>query len=93
VFKGDLSIVGPRPEQLGFVAEYTQSIPFYEQRHLIRPGVTGWAQVNAGYAATHRETLEKLSYDFYYLKNMSPLLDLEIMARSVWTIVAGEKSR
>ncbi len=93
VLKGDLSIVGPRPEQLSFVAEYNESIPFYEQRHLIRPGVTGWAQVNSGYAASHDETIQKLSYDFYYLKNMSPLLDLEVMARSIWTIVAGDKSR
>lgn len=93
VLRGDLSIVGPRPEQLSFVAQYTESIPFYEQRHLVRPGITGWAQVNAGYAASHQETLEKLSYDFYYLKRMSPLLDLEIMARSIWTILTGDKSR
>ncbi len=93
VLRGDLSIVGPRPEQVSFVSEYTESIPFYEQRHLVRPGITGWAQVNAGYAANHQQTIEKLSYDFYYLKRMSPLLDLEIMARSIWTILTGDKSR
>ncbi len=93
VLRGELSIVGPRPEQVDFVAEYSESIPFYDQRHLVRPGLTGWAQVNAGYAASERETIEKLSYDFYYLKRMSPLLDLEIMARSIWTILSRDKSR
>ena len=89
VLKGDLSLVGPRPEQLPFVERFGQTIPFYTHRHLIRPGVTGWAQVNFGYADNEIDTVEKLSYDLYYLKHVSPWLDLSILGRSVWTILSG----
>ncbi|PRY62911.1 lipopolysaccharide/colanic/teichoic acid biosynthesis glycosyltransferase [Knoellia remsis] len=89
VLRGDLSIVGPRPEQVAFVQTYREAIPFYEQRHLVRPGITGWAQVCHGYVASEEETIKKLSYDFYYLKHMSPLLDLEVLARSVKTILTA----
>ncbi len=89
VLKGDLSLVGPRPEQLPFVERFGQTIPFYTHRHLIRPGVTGWAQVNFGYADNEIETVEKLSYDLYYLKHVSPWLDLSILGRSVWTVLSG----
>lgn len=89
VLRGDLSIVGPRPEQVAFVETYREAIPFYDQRHLVRPGITGWAQVCHGYVASEEETIKKLSYDFYYLKHMSPLLDLEVLARSVKTIVTA----
>ena len=89
VLRGELSIVGPRPEQVSFVEKYREAIPFYDQRHLVRPGITGWAQVRHGYAASEEETIEKLSYDFYYLKHMSPLLDLEVLGRSVWTVLSA----
>ena len=89
VLRGELSLIGPRPEQVGFVEKYREAIPFYDQRHLVRPGITGWAQVRHGYAASEEETIEKLSYDFYYLKHMSPLLDLEVLARSVWTVASA----
>ncbi|NNL12295.1 MAG: hypothetical protein HKO82_01240 [Acidimicrobiia bacterium] len=89
VLKGDLSLVGPRPEQIPFVERFGQTIPFYTHRHLIRPGVTGWAQVNFGYADNEIETVEKLSYDLYYLKHVSPWLDLSILGRSVWTVLSG----
>lgn len=89
VLRGELSLIGPRPEQVSFVEKYREAIPFYDQRHLVRPGITGWAQVRHGYAASEEETIEKLSYDFYYLKHMSPLLDLEVLARSVWTVASA----
>ena len=89
VLKGDLSLVGPRPEQPEFVQRFSESIPFYDHRHLIRPGITGWAQVNYGYADDEADTIEKLTYDLYYVKHMSPWLDLNILGRSVWTVMSG----
>ncbi|MBN2114480.1 MAG: exopolysaccharide biosynthesis polyprenyl glycosylphosphotransferase [Acidimicrobiia bacterium] len=93
VLKGDLALVGPRPEQGPFVERFSQSIPFYTHRHLVRPGLTGWAQVNFGYADSEADTVEKLSYDLYYVKHLSPWLDLEILGRSVWTVLSGFGAR
>ncbi|MGI9609128.1 MAG: exopolysaccharide biosynthesis polyprenyl glycosylphosphotransferase [Acidimicrobiia bacterium] len=89
VLKGDLSLVGPRPERPMFTEQYAQTIPFYAYRHLTRPGVTGWAQVNYGYADDEADTIDKLTYDLYYVKHMSPWLDLQILGRSVWTVLSG----
>lgn len=89
VVKGDLSLVGPRPERPVFTAQYESSIPFYSYRHLVRPGVTGWAQVNFGYADNEHDTVEKLTYDLYYVKHMSPWLDLLVLGRSIWTVLTG----
>ncbi|MEX1005214.1 MAG: sugar transferase [Acidimicrobiia bacterium] len=89
VLRGDLSLVGPRPEQPSFVEQFALSIPFYEHRHLIRPGLTGWAQVNYGYADDEADTIEKLTYDLYYVKHMSPWLDINIFGRSIWTVLSG----
>lgn len=89
VLKGDLSLVGPRPEQVPFARHFGGTIPFYSHRHLLRPGVTGWSQVNFGYADNEVETVQKLSYDLYYVKHVSPWLDLSIMGRSVWTVLSG----
>jgi len=93
VLKGDLSLVGPRPEQEPFVERFSESIPFYTHRHLVRPGLTGWAQVNFGYADNEADTVEKLSYDLFYVKHLSVWLDLEILGRSVWTVVSGFGAR
>lgn len=93
VLRGDLALVGPRPEQGPFVDRFNETIPFYSHRHLVRPGVTGWAQVNFGYADNLADTIEKLSYDLYYVKHVSTWLDLEILGRSVWTIVSGFGAR
>lgn len=93
VLKGDLSLVGPRPEQGPFVRVFSESIPFYMHRHLVRPGLTGWAQVNFGYADNEADTVEKLSFDLYYVKHLSVWLDLEILGRSVWTVVSGFGAR
>jgi len=89
VLRGDLSLVGPRPEQPAFVEQFARSIPFYEHRHLIRPGLTGWAQVNYGYADDEADTVEKLTFDLYYVKHMSPWLDVNILGRSIWTVLSG----
>ena len=89
VLKGDLSLVGPRPEQPVFVEQFIHSIPFYNDRHLIRPGITGWAQVNYGYADNEADTIEKLTYDLYYVKNASPWLDIHIFGKSIWTVLSG----
>ena len=93
VLKGDLSLVGPRPEQVAFARHFSQTIPFYSHRHLIRPGVTGWAQVNYGYADGDADTIDKLTYDLFYVKHMSPWLDLSVLGRSVWTILSGFGAR
>jgi lipopolysaccharide/colanic/teichoic acid biosynthesis glycosyltransferase len=93
VLLGDLSLVGPRPEQGPFSERFSETIPFYSHRHLVRPGITGWAQVNFGYADNEADTIEKLSYDLFYVKHMSPWLDLEILGRSVWTVLSGFGAR
>lgn len=93
VLRGDLSLVGPRPERPKFVEEFAQAIPFYRSRHLIRPGVTGWAQVNRGYGDGVDDAMEKLTYDLYYVKNSSFWLDLHILGESVWTVIARSGSR
>jgi lipopolysaccharide/colanic/teichoic acid biosynthesis glycosyltransferase len=90
---GDMSLVGPRAEQAPFVDEFSREIPFYSLRHLLRPGVTGWAQINATYAADLDSTVRKLTYDLYYIKHVSPILDLRILWSSVWTVLTGSGSR
>ena len=93
VVRGDLSLVGPRPEQVEFARHFSETIPFYSHRHLVRPGVTGWAQVNYGYADGDADTIDKLTYDLFYVKHMSPWLDLSVLGRSVWTILSGFGAR
>ncbi|MGI4831179.1 MAG: sugar transferase [Janthinobacterium lividum] len=87
VLRGDMSFVGPRPERPEFVPMLSEHLPFYYLRHLVRPGLTGWAQVRFGYGATLEETREKLEYDLYYIKHMSLGLDLLIMFETVKTIL------
>jgi lipopolysaccharide/colanic/teichoic acid biosynthesis glycosyltransferase len=93
VLKGDMSLVGPRPEQLGFVREFEKEIPFYGYRHLVKPGISGWAQINLGYAACVEETKEKLQFDLYYAKNSSLWLDLVILWRTLRIMVSGFGAR
>jgi lipopolysaccharide/colanic/teichoic acid biosynthesis glycosyltransferase len=93
VLKGDLSLVGPRPERPIFVGQDSRSIPFYDSRHLIRPGVTGWAQVNFGYADDGADAIEKLTYDLYYVKYSSVWLDVHILGLSIWTVLSGFGAR
>ena len=93
VLRGDLAIIGPRPERPVFVEQYSREIPFYDSRHLVRPGVTGWAQVNYGYADDQAEAVEKLTYDLFYIKHSSFWLDIQILGKSVWTVLTGEGAR
>ena len=87
VLRGDMGFVGPRPERPEFIPMLAEALPFYSLRHLIRPGLTGWAQVRYGYGATLAETREKLEYDLYYIKHMSLGLDLLIMFETIKTII------
>lgn len=89
ILKGEMSLIGPRPEQVGFSAEFEKSIPYYYCRHLVKPGLTGWAQVNAGYAAGEEETRIKLEYDLYYIKHLSLWIDLVVVFKTFRTIVTG----
>ena len=93
VLRGDMSIVGPRPERPEFVASLAEQIPFYGQRHTVRPGITGWAQVRYTYGASIEDALEKLQYDLFYIKHMSLALDLFIVAQTVKTVIMGGGAR
>jgi lipopolysaccharide/colanic/teichoic acid biosynthesis glycosyltransferase len=87
VLRGDMAFVGPRPERPEFVQWLSQEIPFYDLRHMIRPGITGWAQVRYCYGASLEETRRKLEYDLYYVKHQSLGLDLLIMFETIKTII------
>ncbi len=89
IVKGDLSLVGPRPEQPRYVRELSEKLPFYNVRHLVRPGLTGWAQVKYGYAADERDALQKLQYEFFYLRRQSFLFDARIVVRTLRHLGAG----
>ncbi len=89
VLRGQLSIVGPRPEQTAYVEELRTKIPFYDERHIVRPGLTGWAQVKLGYTSSETDALEKLQYDFYYLRRQSITFDLRIVGRTLREIAGG----
>jgi exopolysaccharide biosynthesis polyprenyl glycosylphosphotransferase len=89
VLRGDVSLVGPRPERPEFVEGFADTIPFYRYRTLVKPGVTGWAQVNYGYADDEADTIEKLTYDLFYVTRMSLWLDLQILGKSIWTVLSG----
>lgn len=93
VLKGDMSLIGPRPEQPDFVRQFEDEVPFYTYRHMVRPGITGWAQVQQGYAANTAETRTKVEYDFYYIRNLSPWLDALILLKTLHTIVTGFGAR
>jgi exopolysaccharide biosynthesis polyprenyl glycosylphosphotransferase len=93
ILMGNMSLIGPRPEQPKFVEQFSDELPFYDYRHHVRPGITGWAQVNFRYAATLEETAKKLEYDLYYVKNWSMLLDLSIILKTVETMLGMRGSK
>lgn len=93
VLKGDMSLVGPRPERPYFVAQLTQQIPFYAARHSVKPGITGWAQVRYTYGASVDDAIHKLQYDLYYVKNHTLFLDLVILFKTVRVVLTCEGSR
>jgi lipopolysaccharide/colanic/teichoic acid biosynthesis glycosyltransferase len=87
ILRGDLSIVGPRPEQPRYVTDLRSKLPFYDLRHAVQPGLTGWAQVKYRYASTEADALEKLQYDLYYLRHQAMSLDLRIMSRTARSVL------
>ena len=90
VLRGEMSLVGPRPERPEFVTDLTAQIPFYGQRHIVRPGLTGWAQVRYTYGATTEDALQKLQYDLYYVKNNTLLFDLAILLQTAEVVFLGK---
>jgi len=93
VVKGDMSIIGPRPEQESFVSEFNKTIPNYSMRHMVRPGITGLAQTEQGYVADADGTATKLKYDLYYIKNLSFMTDVQITLKTIYTILTGFGAR
>ena len=87
ILKGDMSIIGPRPERTEFVAELSENYPFYTIRNVIKPGLTGWAQVEYPYASTKEEQYTKLRYDLYYIKERNLLLDFKIIIKTISTVI------
>lgn len=93
VFQGDMSFVGPRPERQFFVEQLKKTIPYYNERFTVKPGVTGWAQIKYPYGASEEAALEKLKYDLYYIKNMSVVMDLMVIFHTVKIVLLGRGSR
>ena len=93
ILKGDMSLIGPRPEQKVFVDDFEDKIPFYNYRHIVKPGISGWAQVMHGYAANADETQVKVEYDFYYIKHFSFTLDVLIFFKTIKTMLTGFGAR
>jgi len=87
ILRGDMSVIGPRPERPKFVTELSETLPFYQTRHIVKPGLTGWAQVNSRYGSSYDDSLVKLQYDLYYIKQRSFLLDINIIFKTLSTVV------
>ena len=93
ILKGEMSFVGPRPERPHFVEQLAREIPFYEHRHLVAPGLTGWAQIKYPYGASVDDARQKLQYDLYYIKNQSLALDLVIVFETIKTVLFRQGGR
>ena len=93
VLKGDMSFVGPRPEREVFIKELVKQIPYYDARLTVKPGLTGWAQINFSYGASVEDAVEKLNYDLFYIKNVSFLMDMLIILRTVKIVMFGRGAR
>jgi exopolysaccharide biosynthesis polyprenyl glycosylphosphotransferase len=93
VLRGDMSFVGPRPERPFFVEQLDKEIPFYQQRHAVKPGVTGWAQIKYEYGSSIEDAMEKLRYDLYYIKHLSIALDLSIVFDTVKVVMFGKGAK
>jgi sugar transferase (PEP-CTERM system associated) len=93
VLRGDMNFVGPRPERPVFVEQLSEIIPYYSQRHLVKPGLTGWAQIKYPYGSSVEDAIEKLMYDLYYIKNQSLLLDAMIVFETIKTVLFGRGGR
>ena len=88
-----MSLVGPRPERSFFVEQLAREIPYYSVRHSVKPGITGWAQIKYQYGATLKDSIEKLQFDLYYVKNSTLFLDLVILFQTVAVVVSGKGAR
>ncbi len=88
--RGEMSLIGPRAEWIECAKRYEKIIPFYHFRHLVKPGITGWAQVNYPYGESDEDAIEKLKYDLYYIRNYSLKLDLMIVLKTVYTVIFGK---
>jgi sugar transferase (PEP-CTERM system associated) len=93
VLRGEMSFVGPRPERPEFVNELEHRIPYYRERHTVKPGITGWAQLCYPYGSSEKDTIEKLQYDLYYVKNRSLLFDLAILVQTVEVVLWRKGAR
>jgi lipopolysaccharide/colanic/teichoic acid biosynthesis glycosyltransferase len=93
VLKGDMSFVGPRPERPYFVTDLAKQIPYYINRHTVKPGITGWAQIRYCYGASVEDAVKKLQYDLYYVKNHSLFLDLVILLQTAQVVLFGRGAR
>jgi len=93
VLRGEMSLVGPRPERPYFVEQLTQDIPYFAVRHSVKPGVTGWAQVRYQYGSTVEDSMEKLQYDLYYVKNHTLFLDMIVLFETVGVVLTGKGAR
>jgi exopolysaccharide biosynthesis polyprenyl glycosylphosphotransferase len=93
VFRGDMSLIGPRPERPEFVAALNKQIPYYHLRHSVRPGITGWAQILYKYGSSVEDAKEKLRYDLYYIKNTSVGLDLLIILNTIKIVLLGRGAK
>jgi len=93
IVRSEMSWIGPRPEATVLSSHYSISLPFYRYRNIVRPGISGWAQVNQGYVSDDDDEIEKLHYDFYYIKNFSPWLDILIVLRTLKTMLSGFGAR
>jgi len=93
VLKGEMSLVGPRAECVTLARKMAQEIPYFEERFRVRPGMTGWAQVEFKYTTSVEEYKRKLQYDLYYIKNMSFSLDLIILVKTLWVVLTGKGAR
>ena len=93
VVRGDMALIGPRPERPFFVRQLSQTLPYYDIRHAVKPGITGWAQVSFRYGASLEDAKRKLSYDLYYVKHRSFALDLLIVLKTIGVIMRGDGAR
>jgi lipopolysaccharide/colanic/teichoic acid biosynthesis glycosyltransferase len=93
VLRGDMSFVGPRPERPEFVEQLELKIPYYRERHTVKPGITGWAQLCYPYGSSEKDAVEKLQYDLYYVKNRSLIFDFAILVQTVEVVLWGKGAR
>jgi lipopolysaccharide/colanic/teichoic acid biosynthesis glycosyltransferase len=92
VLKGDMTLIGPRPERPEIITQLTEDIPYFGLRHAVKPGITGWAQVNYRYGASVEDSFTKLQYDLYYLKHLGPFIDLAVFLKTI-QVIFGLKGR